>query len=131
MVSTAALERACALNPLDGESWSLLGCNRRQQSDLDGAARAFERAASLSAETNFGALMNLAAVRSAQQRPADALAALQKALAIGAPPSLWPFTSGTSDGEGMYSMTASSTASSKSWTPNEYRLKPTSTRVWR
>ena len=31
--------------------------------------------------------MNLAAVRSAQQRPADALAALQKALAIGAPPS--------------------------------------------
>ena len=86
-LSTAALERACALNPLDGESWSLLGCNRRQQSDLDGAAVAFERAASLSADTDFGALMNLAAVRSAQQRPADALAALQKALAIGAPPS--------------------------------------------
>ena len=86
-LSTAALERACALNPLDGESWSLLGCNRRQQSDLDGAARAFERAASLSADTDFGALVNLAAVRSAQQRPADALAALQKALAIGAPPS--------------------------------------------
>ena len=86
-LSSVALERASRLNPLDGETWSLLGLNRRHEGDLEGAAAAFERAVAISGRRDFGALVQLAGVRSAQSRPAEALEVLQDALQVGAPPS--------------------------------------------
>ena len=86
-LSTKALERAAKLNPCDGETWSLLGYNRRHDTDLEGAATAFQKAVDVSGARDFGALTALAATRSAQERPADALAALRQALEVGAPPS--------------------------------------------
>ena len=86
-LSTTALERSLALNPMDGEAWNQLGHNKRHAGDLDGAANAFERIGRLSGERDFAALCSLASVRSSQEDHAAALEALERAITIGAPPS--------------------------------------------
>lgn len=86
-LSTAALERAAEINPLDAETWSQFAHNRKHAGDAAGAAAAFERVVSLSHGRDFAALCSLAAVRTSMGDDAAALGHLERALAIGAPPS--------------------------------------------
>ena len=81
------LERAAEINPLDAETWSQLAHNRKHAGDAAGAAAAFERVVSLSHGRDFAALCSLAAVRTSMGDDAAALGHLERALAIGAPPS--------------------------------------------
>jgi hypothetical protein len=86
-LSSTALEASCRLNPMDAESWSQLAHNRRCAGDLAGAALGFERVLALSGRRDFAALTSLASVRREMGEPEPALAHLQAALAVGAPPS--------------------------------------------
>ena len=86
-LSTASLERAIAINPLDAESWSQLAHNRRHAGDNAGAVSAFEQVITLGGGRDFAALCSLAATRTAMGEPETALAHLERALSIGAPPS--------------------------------------------
>jgi cytochrome c-type biogenesis protein CcmH/NrfG len=86
-LSTAALERALAINPLDTETWSQLGHNRQHSGDLAGATTAFETVDRLAGGSDFAALASLASLCAAQEAHGAALQHLQAMLALGAPPS--------------------------------------------
>lgn len=85
-LSTSALQRSLAVNPLDCESWTQLGANRRAAADLAAAEECFDRVVQLSRGRDFSALCSLAAVQHERGNFSAALASLEAALLADAPP---------------------------------------------